>query len=153
MNNSDVTDNAENETEQKKVTEEDKKKHADQLWATFKKDTNFKSVKTQKPPEKDLADSRPKKIKVTEVLEFAGEKLCVEKEILEESLHSKIISDSNESRFKKVKGGLSSILNQIEKKTKITTLEKSKLDWEKFKKDEDIGDELQSYNKGKHGYV
>ncbi|BHF78603.1 Craniofacial development protein 1 [Sparganum proliferum] len=36
---------------------------------------------------------------------------------------------------------------------KLSTLEKSKRDWESFTQEEDIADELKLYNKGKHGYV
>lgn len=88
---------------------------------------------------------------MTEILEFAGEQMKVEKEVSADSDHAKNIQNSDLSTTKKSKGGLSSILSQIGKKTKITTLEKSKLDWEKFKKEENIGDELEKYNKGKNG--
>lgn len=50
-------------------------------------------------------------------------------------------------------GGLSSVLGQLGKKNKLSTLEKSKLDWDSFKKDEGISDDLQTFNKGKDGYV
>uniref|UniRef100_A0A0V0JD82 Craniofacial development protein 1 n=1 Tax=Schistocephalus solidus TaxID=70667 RepID=A0A0V0JD82_SCHSO len=36
---------------------------------------------------------------------------------------------------------------------KLSTLEKSKRDWESFTQEEDIADELKLYNKGKYGYV
>lgn len=50
-------------------------------------------------------------------------------------------------------GGISSVLGQIGKKAKISTLEKSKLDWDNFKKQENIEEELNTYNKGKDGYL
>lgn len=50
-------------------------------------------------------------------------------------------------------GGLGSVLSQIGKKQKLSTLEKSKLDWNRFKKDENIEDELKSHNMGKNGYL
>ncbi|KAM3829194.1 craniofacial development protein 1 isoform 4-T5 [Vipera latastei] len=39
------------------------------------------------------------------------------------------------------------------KKQKMSTLEKSKLDWENFKEEEGIGDELAIHNRGKDGYL
>lgn len=50
-------------------------------------------------------------------------------------------------------GGLTSILSQIGKKDKLTVLEKSKQDWDGYKKKEGITEELVSYNKGKDGLV
>lgn len=50
-------------------------------------------------------------------------------------------------------GGLSSVLGQIGKKSKLSVLEKSKLDWNNFKKEEGIEEDLKTYNKGKNGYL
>lgn len=50
-------------------------------------------------------------------------------------------------------GGLSAVLSQIGKKSKISTLEKSKLDWERFKSEEGLQEEIQTFNRGKDGYV
>jgi hypothetical protein len=47
--------------------------------------------------------------------------------------------------------GLSSVLGQLGKKSKLGTLEKSKLDWDRYKKDEGIEEELTKHNKGKAG--
>lgn len=52
-----------------------------------------------------------------------------------------------------VGGGISSVLGRLEKKTKINTLEKSKMDWDNFKKQEDIEEEINSHNRGKDGYL
>lgn len=51
------------------------------------------------------------------------------------------------------KSGMQSILSQINKKNKISTLEKSKLDWDGFKKKQGIEEEIQNHNKGKNGSV
>lgn len=48
-------------------------------------------------------------------------------------------------------GGLSAVLSQIGKKSKISTLEKSKLDWERFKSEEGLQEEIQTHNRGKDG--
>lgn len=53
----------------------------------------------------------------------------------------------------KKSGGLTSLLSQIGKKDKLTILEKSKQDWDGYKKKEGIAEELVSYNKGKDGLV
>uniref|UniRef100_A0A8D1TAQ9 Craniofacial development protein 1 n=2 Tax=Sus scrofa TaxID=9823 RepID=A0A8D1TAQ9_PIG len=51
-------------------------------------------------------------------------------------------------------GGMSSLLGKIgAKKQKMSTLEKSKLDWESFKEEEGIGEELAIHNRGKEGYI
>ncbi|XP_013928198.1 PREDICTED: craniofacial development protein 1, partial [Thamnophis sirtalis] len=48
--------------------------------------------------------------------------------------------------------GINSLLGKIgSKKQKMSTLEKSKLDWETFKEEEGIGDELAIHNRGKDG--
>ncbi|CAB1313860.1 unnamed protein product [Coregonus sp. 'balchen'] len=50
--------------------------------------------------------------------------------------------------------GMGSILNRLGgKKQKMSTLEKSKMDWDAFKDEEGIGDELAIHNRGKEGYV
>lgn len=54
---------------------------------------------------------------------------------------------------KKKVGGLSSVLNHIGKKDKMSTLQKSKLDWNNFKKNEGIDEEIKMYNRGKDGYL
>lgn len=48
-------------------------------------------------------------------------------------------------------GGISNILGQLNKKNKLTTLEKSKLDWTTYKQEEGIEEEIRNHNKGKHG--
>lgn len=50
-------------------------------------------------------------------------------------------------------GGLAAIVGQLGKKNKLSTLEKSKLDWDRFKKAEGIEEDIQTHNKGKDGYV
>lgn len=47
--------------------------------------------------------------------------------------------------------GIGSLLSQIGKKGKLSTLEKSKLDWERFKDEQGIKEDLESHNKGKDG--
>lgn len=50
-------------------------------------------------------------------------------------------------------GGISSLVGQLNKKNKLSTLEKSKLDWDTYKKVEGVEEEVQTTNKGKNGLV
>ncbi|KRT78714.1 hypothetical protein AMK59_8772 [Oryctes borbonicus] len=165
----DVTDDKEfNEStpEKPELTAEEKKKQEEDLWASFKKETNFKTkpaniqmIKSNDTKENNNIEQKkvPEKIKVTEIFKFAGEEVKVEKEVPVNSAIgrlSHIPSGSDPPKRGRGRGGgIGSLLNQIGKQKKITTLEKSKLDWEKFKKEENIGEELSTFNKGKDGYL
>eukprot|EP00066_Takifugu_rubripes_P030579 XP_011619845.1 PREDICTED: craniofacial development protein 1-like [Takifugu rubripes] len=49
---------------------------------------------------------------------------------------------------------MSGILSHIGgKKSKMSTLEKSKMDWDAFKSEEGITEELAIHNRGREGYV
>ncbi|XP_066288553.1 craniofacial development protein 1-like [Branchiostoma lanceolatum] len=50
-------------------------------------------------------------------------------------------------------GGLGSVLSKIGKKPKMSTLVKSKIDWDSYKKEEKIEDDLAIHNRGKEGYL
>lgn len=64
-----------------------------------------------------------------------------------------ILKGGQPSKRKSTGAGLDNILSTINKKSKLTTLEKSKLDWSQFKKDEDIEEELTNFTKSKDSYV
>lgn len=116
------------------------------------------------------------KVKITKVFEFAGEEVKVEKEVPIDSADARLSLSMAENSTKpsestppagkspgrgRGKGnikrvgltGISSVLGQIGKKSKISTLEKSKLDWDNYKKQENIEEELNTHNKGKDGYL
>lgn len=167
--------------EEKQLTEEEEKKRADSLWADFMKDTAV--ISKSKPQnsinrsnERSPPIQKPKvqeKVKITKVFEFAGEEVKVEKEVSADSAEARLSLSSAENSATKpsestspaakervrggVKraglGGISSVLGQIGKKAKISTLEKSKLDWDNFKKQENIEEEINTHNKGKDGYL
>ncbi|XP_026669085.1 craniofacial development protein 1 isoform X1 [Ceratina calcarata] len=169
--------------EDKKLTEEEEKKRADSLWADFMKDTgkdlktsidsiefmlNFFYIKgtaagaSLQAPTKQMNDSKPEeKVKITKVFEFAGEEVKVEKEVSINSMEAmrsprleKVESLGQSTRGRGVKrGGISSILGQLGKRAKISTLEKSKLDWDNYKKQENLEEEISTHNKGKGGYL
>ncbi|KYM95532.1 PREDICTED: craniofacial development protein 1 [Cyphomyrmex costatus] len=167
--------------EKKELTEEEEKKRADSLWADFMKDTAV--ISKSKPQnsinrsnEKSSPIQKPKvqeKVKITKVFEFAGEEVKVEKEVSIDSAEARLSLSTDENSAAKAPestsptvkergrgdikrvglGGISSVLGQIGKKAKISTLEKSKLDWDNFKKQENIEEELNTHNKGKDGYL
>ncbi|KAL6267876.1 hypothetical protein P5V15_000947 [Pogonomyrmex californicus] len=166
--------------EKKELTEEEEKRRADSLWADFMKDT---AVVSKSKPQNSINRSnersppiqKPKvqeKIKITKVFEFAGEEVKVEKEVSVDSAEARLSLSAAENSATKPSesaapttrgrggirrgiglGGISSVLGQIGKKAKISTLEKSKLDWDNFKKEENIEEELNTHNKGKDGYL
>lgn len=112
------------------------------------------------------------KVKITKVFEFAGEEVKVEKEVSVDSAEARLSLSAAENSTKSPEsasaankergkggirraglGGISSVLGQIGKKAKISTLEKSKLDWDNFKKQENIEEEINTHNRGKDGYL
>lgn len=166
------------ENENKDESEEDKKKRADSLWESFMKDTGFKSkntkcllhVQNNAKASTETKDENAKqtqtnkveeKVKITKVFQFAGEEVKVEKEVPVNSAEARLAQKSSVSdtqklvknRTPKGLGGIGTVLSQLGKKPKISTLEKSKLDWDMFKKEEKIEEELAAYNKGKDGYL
>lgn len=153
------------------------KAHADALWADFLNGTDTyassaatsKSSQSKEPKKETVTKARyedkpvakqetapPQKTIVKEIFEFAGEKIEVEKEI-------KLDDKKGDSQIKagavatasrpRPGGGLSSVLTQLGKKNKLSVLEKTKLDWTGFKKNEGIDEELQVHNKGRDGYL
>lgn len=170
-------------SEKKELTEEEEKKRADSLWADFMKDTAVApKPKTQSstngPKEKSSTLIKPKveeKVKITKIFEFAGEEVKVEKEVSVDSAEARLSLTSAENSMKTdastspagrgrgrgggrgIKrgglGGISSVLGQIGKKAKISTLEKSKLDWDNYKKQENLEEEIITHNRGKDGYL
>ncbi|CAH1129349.1 unnamed protein product [Ceutorhynchus assimilis] len=150
----------------------DPKQKADDLWADFMKDTGFtsKNTKATSPSSSQIAktpiqstsrnnkketepEKQAEKVKITQIFEFAGEEVKVEKEVDPNSAEARLLSKAPVKKKAANLNGLGNVLNQLGKKQKISTLEKTKLDWEKFKKDENIIEELEIHNKGKDGYL
>lgn len=169
-----VNESKENE-EQVEVNEVEKKKKDDDLWADFMKDTGFVSKnnsnsnsncntnksngnicsKNNMVNEKTTTQKHIEKIKVKQIFEFAGEEVEVEKEVPSNSLEATFLHNSSNGakRGKRAAGlsGIGNIISQLTKKPKISTLEKTKLDWDRFKKEENLEEELRTHNKGKDG--
>ncbi|CAH1780332.1 unnamed protein product [Owenia fusiformis] len=113
------------------------------------------------------------KITIVKEYDFAGETVKVTKEVDACSKEAKAELKKKEAEAEKQNsnpsssltglanlkrpgrggGGLGSVLGKIGKKDKISTLNKSKLDWDKFKEEEGIKADLQAHNKGKQGYI
>lgn len=182
-------------TEKDFLADDDDDENEDALWANFLSntgqaaatavDSKSKPIQPNKTSTVPLNASKSQAAKsnvekpivntvVTEVFEFAGEKVEVKKEVKVcneqsaasndsrsvESNSSKIASKSTPP-FAKARssgaggggGGLSSVLGQIGKKNRLSVLEKTKLDWNGFKRNEGIDEELQTFNKGRDGYL
>ncbi|XP_061629437.1 craniofacial development protein 1 isoform X1 [Phyllopteryx taeniolatus] len=121
-------------------------------------------------------ESDPAKVTIVKVFDFAGEEIRVNKEVLADSKEAKIHLKSQCTKEKmgekkptspsqstcpgpsvsssKRPAGMSGLLSRIGgKKQRISTLEKSKMDWDAFKYEEGITEELAIHNRGRDGYV
>uniref|UniRef100_A0A2K6V1Y9 Craniofacial development protein 1 n=1 Tax=Saimiri boliviensis boliviensis TaxID=39432 RepID=A0A2K6V1Y9_SAIBB len=169
-------------TEQKKGigSEEAKKKERDELWANFLNDIRPKSKvppstqvkKVEETEETSLSKllvkaeelEKPKEtenVKITKVFDFAAEEVRVTKEVDATSKEAKSFFKQNEKEKPqaKVSSALPSLLarsgllgKNSAKKQKMSTLEKSKLDWESFKEEEVLVKSWPSVIEGK-GYI
>lgn len=147
---------------EEKLDPEEEKRKADAIWAEFLSSTEspleIKPVETLAPPTLSSATATSPKLTPSipgpvekEIFEFAGETVEVP---LKPSQAEKSTSSSKSSAvgFKRSSGGgLSSVLNQLSKKNKLSVLEKTKLDWDGFKSNEGISEELQTHNRGRDG--
>ncbi|XP_031609392.1 craniofacial development protein 1 [Oreochromis aureus] len=119
--------------------------------------------------------SGPAKVTITKVFDFAGEEVWVNKEVSADSreaksyLKSQSVNEDEKSENEKTSSpcspplpgsstkrpaGMSNVLSRIGgKKQKMSTLEKSKMDWDAFKSEEGITEELAIHNRGREGYV
>ncbi|XP_026316808.1 nucleolar GTP-binding protein 2 [Hyposmocoma kahamanoa] len=148
---------------------EEEKKREDDLWAKFLEGTDTKP----KPKETSIQKDEPipvhsndiakntnqtkddEKERERRIFEFAGETIVVENNVIKEKIkatESPVAVSDGPSQSRK-SGGLSSVLGQLTRKNKLSTLEKSKLDWTTYKQEEGIEEEIQSHNKGKTGYL
>lgn len=181
-------------TTEKDEIVDDEDENEDALWASFLNKTgqasgksetvsksneasnatasNGSSSKAVKEPEKEKqapsSSTEVKKI-VTEIYEFAGEKVEVKKEVKVTDEKAAVLNEASSKKTAAKPGstlpfnrartsggggsGISSVLGQIGKKNKLSILEKSKLDWGGFKQTEGIDEELQTFNKGRDGYL
>ncbi|XP_077787941.1 craniofacial development protein 1 isoform X2 [Podarcis muralis] len=116
-------------------------------------------------PQEVVEGSEKSKVAITKVFDFAGEEVRVTKEVDATSEEARFFLKQQEQKTVvpassptvsgvKRPSGMNSLLGKIgAKKQKLSTLEKSKLDWETFKEEEGIGEELAIHNRGKEGYL
>ncbi|XP_072836513.2 craniofacial development protein 1 [Pogona vitticeps] len=163
--------------------ENEQRKKEDALWASFLSDVGQKpkaAPTSQVPcmqkdkPAEEKSLSKPQEVKkepekskvaITQVFDFAGEEVRVTKEVDATSKEAQLFLKQQEEKAVgpgshptvsgvKRPSGLNSLLGKIgAKKPKMSTLEKSKLDWESFKDQEGIQEELAVHNRGKGGYL
>ncbi|GAB6020783.1 Craniofacial development protein 1 [Chamberlinius hualienensis] len=154
--------------ESQAIVEEKERERANLLWQDFMKDTESKhkqSTSILKPATTPSADSSIKL--ATKEFNFAGEIVRItetesdnqqSQEVITnvnvelENEPSSVSSQSTNTTVKKP-GGLNSVLNRISGMKKMSTLEKSRFDWNMFKQDEGISEDLKSFNRGKNGYL
>lgn len=181
--------------EKDELDDDDDDDNEDALWASFlgnaqqtvtKTETKSKQSENQlnkKPTTSNVSAAKmettkpqatvtkPEQTKVvTEIFDFAGEKVEIQKEIRvsDEASTNSAEKKPQDSAVGKVgakaspipplnrprpSGGLSSVLGQLGKKNKLSVLEKTKLDWTGFKRNEGIDEELQTHNKGRDGFL
>ncbi|KAL3185211.1 hypothetical protein MRX96_031084 [Rhipicephalus microplus] len=155
---------------------DEEKKRADDLWSDFLRDVEpiprkrtvpAASAVSKEPSKPSSSTTSPqeapeKKVKITQLLEFAGETIKVDKEVAADSKEARLFVQQKETPQakspvlpgKRKPIGVGNVLNQLfNKKQKISTLEKSKLDWDNYKKSEGLVEDLQSHNRGKDGYL
>lgn len=156
------------------LDEEEEKRRTDALWADFlgggsssnsttstEKNTKPMVAAKKKPVPEVKSTPAPKapenkKPTVAQLFEFAGEQI-----VLSEDTNGKVDAASStvpkpslpKTVAPRAGGGLGSVLSQIGKKTQLSTLEKTKLDWNSFKRSQGIEEELQTHNKGKDGFL
>ncbi|XP_062535352.1 craniofacial development protein 1-like [Armigeres subalbatus] len=114
--------------------------------------------------EKSVSNKSEKSATITKIFEFAGEAV----EVTEDVSRSQTLKtaskpalgafNGNAGTVKQLGarpsgGGLGAVLSQLGKKNKLSTLEKTKLDWNSFKRTQGIEEELQTHNKGKDGFL
>jgi len=115
-------------------------------------------------------ETKPDKMTIVKEYKFAGETIKMSttvdvnsKEAKEHQIKSNVVSPatslpstttSQPTGLKRPgSSGLSSILDRIDKRPKMSTLVKSKLDWDTFKSAEGIDEDLKIHNRGKDGYL
>jgi len=127
----------------------------DSIFSSFEKKSEVKAKSTQEKEEKGEDDG---KVTITRVFDFAGEAVEVSKKVDADSKEGqKFLKAQDEAPKKRPaatsSGGLSNLVNSINKKPKMGCLDKSKMDWDQYVAKEGIKEELETFNKGKDGYV
>lgn len=151
-----------------KVDPEEEKRRADALWAEFLggTDESVEPKKTENSARATTSTTTTSKVSSlsktvippakapspVKIFEFAGETVEIPSKNVEQEKPSSVVPKVATPGIKRsAGGGLSSVLNQLTKKNKLSVLEKTKLDWDGFKSNEGINEELQTHNRGRDG--
>lgn len=133
--------------------------------ATTKTTKTSQTIQTATAATTTTSQPAAKKQIVTETVEYAGEKIEITKEVPVVAAKAAASNGTSPATRKLTPGpaprrtaaggggGLAAILSQMNKTKKIGTLEKTKLDWNSFKRKEGIEEQLQTHNRGKDGYL
>lgn len=106
----------------------------------LEENTNVEINQLKEVPSINQLKIDPPKVQ-TETYQFAGETVKIVKEIPQQSTIKR-----------KSQGGLEDLLSSLKKK-KMSTLQKSQLDWQNYKEKEGLEDELKQATKKKDGYL
>lgn len=129
----------------------------DELWKNFMSSSNGSTTKkdipkttTEKPT---IQDSKP--VIKTKVFEFAGEKIVVPVTTSAAATTTTAATSKESPSLKRPTTSATSVLDRlgIAKKQKLSTLEKSRLDWSVHKQSESLIEDLDSHRRGKDSYV
>uniref|UniRef100_U5EN00 Craniofacial development protein 1 n=1 Tax=Corethrella appendiculata TaxID=1370023 RepID=U5EN00_9DIPT len=127
---------------------DEEKSRVDSLWADFLATDDSSSKSTEKSDKKENETANSSKIEKKEETTTTAKTTK-----LPTILSNRSKLGSGFSKGTGAASGLQSVLGIIGKKSGLSTLEKSKSDWNKFKTNEGISEEIQTHNKGKAGYL
>jgi len=151
-----LSDSALEKKDEQTITDT-KKSNIDAIWEQMKMSStpsvkvdtsgsNLGQLETTSPTLSVSPPAQPKTTTITERYDFAGEIVEITKEVtLDKTPSATIVSP------KQKKGNLDQLLSSIGKPKKISTIQKSAIDWEGFKKKEGLEEELEEQSKG--GYL
>ncbi|RXG69409.1 Craniofacial development protein 1 [Armadillidium vulgare] len=154
-----------NEKEENEEATVDDKQKEDSLWADFLADVDEKPQEPKPKSKTSWASLLDSKKKNTSSSSSSSTELSnkVEEEVDADSAEAKEAAQISESKSTTNKNqslgikrplGLSSVVSLLDsKKKKLTTLEKTKIDWLNYKTSEGIQDEMQNHLKSKDGYL
>ncbi|XGW20691.1 hypothetical protein V3C99_004016 [Haemonchus contortus] len=95
---------------------------------------------------------------ITQVFDFAGDEVKVQRVVSAEEakeIEAKEKRKENEKSKKPTQKrlGIGAALTLLAKKPKMSVLDKSDLDWNLFKTEKNLKEELETFNRGKNGYL
>lgn len=135
-----VDEDGESKGKEDGVSPEERKKKSDELWARLKEDNENNKTRDDKD-NKDDKDCRN-----TSTSSF-------EKSVKVDSNSKDSFATLKTATSSVGKRNLSQLVSNLKKKPKVGTLFQSKIDWEDFKKEEGIEDEMKQATTRKDGFI